>query len=1337
MEAENAVNENPEPTRSHEDALDEAAREVAAEIRLHQPGDYKVIRRNGKVTSFDPSKISVAMTKAFLEVEGGTAAASKRIHEKVSELTEQVTSALTRRLPGGGTVHIEDIQDQVELSLMRAGEQKIARAYVLYRDARARERAEKEAQKSKGKAPTQQTTDLNVTLEDGTTKPLDVQRMQAIVSEACRDLGEVDGELIIKETLRNLFDGVADRDVNNALVMSARTLIEKEPNYSYVASGLLLDGLRREALTFINGQTTEATQAEMADTYPTYFAKYVKRGAELELLDDELTRYDLDKLGQALKPERDLQFAYLGLQTLYDRYFIHSNGTRFELPQAFFMRVAMGLAINEIDREARAIEFYELLSSFDFMSSTPTLFNSGTLRPQLSSCYLTTVPDDLDGIFAAVKDDALLSKYAGGLGNDWTRVRAMGAHIKGTNGKSQGVVPFLKVANDTAVAVNQGGKRKGAMCAYLETWHLDIEEFIELRKNTGDDRRRTHDMNTANWVPDLFMKRVSEDAEWTLFSPNEVPDLHDLYGSEFEKRYVEYEAKADRGEIKTFKRLRAADLWRKMLSMLYETGHPWMTFKDPCNLRSPQQHTGQVHSSNLCCIAADQRVVTDRGLLTVGELYQLGDKNRVIGLDGIYNASEMLLPRPNAPMVEIQTSEGYTHKVTPDHKVWVKEHGWVEAQNLTPGDKLLIQQIEGLWGSLHDPDTGYLMGLVAGDGTFGKNSVHIDLWSQDFHHRERIENGVQSLLEGNTALRTTSTNQPLFQEDLAHGRARLTSAPLKRQFEIYGFNKDSKLSVPNLAWQGDKETAAAYLRGLYQADGHIQASNEISTIVLASNNLSFVRDLQILWANFGVKTSINQMRGYQEQLMPNGHDGQSKYWSKPLYRLLITSVKGCKIAESIISLAKDKANNSEAARNLLENLDKKDGYKQKLYATFTGLKELPNEDAYCLTVDSETHAWTVNGLVTKNTEITLNTSDDEIAVCNLGSVNLAQHVTDGALDRDKLQKTINTAMRMLDNVIDYNYYSVPQARRSNLRHRPVGLGVMGFQDALYKLNLPYASEGAVEFADTSMEAVSYCAIRASTDLAEERGPYQSFQGSLWSQGILPHDSIEKLAEARGDYLDVDRSSTLDWDSLRERVQTVGMRNSNTMAIAPTATISNICGVSQSIEPTYQNLFVKSNLSGEFTVVNPYLVNDLKKAGLWDEVMVNDLKYFDGSVQPIDRIPDEIKQTYASAFEIDPRWLVEAGARRQKWIDQAQSLNLYMSEPSGRKLDNLYKLAWVKGLKTTYYLRSMGATHVEKSTLNNSESHQSRLNAVSGSAEPVGSAAPQACAIDDPDCEACQ
>ncbi len=928
---------------------------------------YQVIRRNGQVTDFDSSKISVAITKAFLAVEGDSAQDSRRIHDIVANITKQIADSLTRRLDDGGTVHIEDIQDQVELALMRTGEYKTARAYVLYREQQNQKRAEEE----KLHPTAVNETTLNVTATDGTKHPLDIDRLRNLIDEACDGISEVDSAAILRDTQRNIFDGVAESDVEKALVMSARTFIEKDPAYSTVASRLLMDSIRSEALSFVFNQQRQASQHEMADIYPDYFKSYIQRAIDYELLAPDLAQYDLDRLGKALKPENDFNFTYLGLQTLYDRYFIHQDNIRFELPQAFYMRVAMGLASNEIEREERAIEFYNLLSSFDFMSSTPTLFNSGTLRPQLSSCYLTSVPDDLGGIYDAIRDNALLSKYAGGLGNDWSRVRGLGSHIKGTNGSSQGVVPFLKVANDTAVAVNQGGKRKGAVCAYLETWHIDIEEFLDMRKNTGDDRRRTHDMNTANWIPDLFMKRVAENGDWTLFSPEEVSDLHDLTGLEFEKAYAEYEQQAAKGKIRNTKTMPANDLWRKMLGMLFETGHPWITFKDPCNLRSPQQHVGVVHSSNLC------------------------------------------------------------------------------------------------------------------------------------------------------------------------------------------------------------------------------------------------------------------------------------------------------------------------------------------------------------------------------TEITLNTSDDEIAVCNLGSVNLPQHIGEDGLDLEKLQRTITTAMRMLDNVIEYNYYSVPQARRSNLQHRPVGLGIMGFQDALYKLRLPYSSDDAVAFADTSMEAVSYYTIEASSDLAAERGAYKSYEGSLWSQGILPIDSIKILKDSRGDYLQQDESQTLDWDTLRDKIKRQGMRNSNTMAIAPTATIANICGISQSVEPTYQNLFVKSNLSGEFTVINPYMVTDLKARGLWDEVMVNDLKYFDGSLQSIDRIPDDIKALYVTAFEMDARWLIEAASRRQKWLDQAQSLNLYMAEPSGKKMDNLYKLAWVRGLKTTYYLRSMGATAAEKT----SSSIPAPVAVVTSSLDDItlgeGVEAPQACSILEPDCEACQ
>ncbi|MEO7952557.1 MAG: ribonucleoside-diphosphate reductase subunit alpha, partial [Polaromonas sp.] len=839
--------------------------------------------------AFEPHKIAVAMMKAFLAVHGTQGAASASVRETVDALTQGVVRALMRSRPSGGTFHIEDVQDQVELGLMRGGHHEIARAYVLYREKHNQERA-RQLQTQAPAAP------LLHVMDGGKKVALDVANLQSLIEASCANLGaNVKPDPIVLETMRNLYDGVPIDEVYKASILAARTLIEKDPDYTYATARLLMHTIRREVL----GE--EVNHAQMATRYVSYFPEFIAKGVKNELLDEKLQQFDLARLGAALKPERDLKFDYLGLQTLFDRYFLHVRKQRIELPQAFFMRVAMGLSLNETNREERAIEFYEILSSFDFMSSTPTLFNAGTLRSQLSSCYLTTVADDLGGIYDAIKENALLSKFAGGLGNDWTPVRAMGAHIKGTNGESQGVVPFLKVVNDTAVAVNQGGKRKGAVCAYLETWHLDIEEFLELRKNTGDDRRRTHDMNTSNWIPDLFMRRVMEKGSWTLFSPSDTPDLHDKYGQEFEKAYVAYEARAERGELKPSRKLQATDMWRKMLSMLFETGHPWITFKDACNIRSPQQHAGVVHSSNLC------------------------------------------------------------------------------------------------------------------------------------------------------------------------------------------------------------------------------------------------------------------------------------------------------------------------------------------------------------------------------TEITLNTSATETAVCNLGSINLVQHLKDGALDHDKLKKTITTAMRMLDNVIDINYYAVEKARHSNLRHRPVGLGLMGFQDCLYELRVPYASQAAVEFADTSMEAICYHAYWASTELAKERGQYASYKGSLWDQGILPLDTLDMLAKERGGYVEVDRSATLDWDALRQKIAKDGMRNSNCVAIAPTATISNIIGVDACIEPCFGNLSVKSNLSGEFTVINHYLVQDLKRLGLWDDVMVVDLKHFDGSLRPIDRVPQDIKALYATAFEVETSWIVEAAARRQKWIDQAQSLNIYMAGASGKKL----------------------------------------------------------------------
>ncbi len=916
--------------------------------RVEAVGAFEVIRRNGVIVPFNPDKIALAMTKAFLAVEGEQSVVSARVRDLVQRLTTVVVQALTRRLPGGGTVHIEDIQDQVELALMREGCHDVARAYVLYRERRAAERAAALDCKRAGSEPLLHAVDGDQFI------PLEREILRARCVEACEGLSGVSADTVLEHALANLYDGVPMAAVRQALVLAARTLIEREPAYAKVAARLLLDDLRVEVLG------RPVSHAQMITGYAECFPTLIMRGIRAGLLDPRLGEFDLPRLAAALDAANDLRLNYLGLQTLYDRYFLHVDETRIELPQTFFMRVAMGLALNETERETRAIEFYRLLASFDFMCSTPTLFNSGTRHAQLSSCYLTTVADDLESIYQAIKENALLQKYAGGLGNDWTPVRALGSLIRGTNGKSQGVIPFLKVVNDTAVAVNQGGKRKGAVCAYLETWHLDIEEFLNLRKNTGDERRRTHDMNTANWIPDLFMKRVIEGGEWTLFSPVDVPDLHECFGRDFETAYLAHEARAARGELRLFKKIPALQLWRKMLTMLFETGHPWITFKDACNVRSPQQHVGVVHSSNLC------------------------------------------------------------------------------------------------------------------------------------------------------------------------------------------------------------------------------------------------------------------------------------------------------------------------------------------------------------------------------TEITLNTSCDETAVCNLGSVNLCAHLIQGAdgrwsLDHDKLARTVRTAMRMLDNVIDLNYYATPKARNANLRHRPVGLGMMGFADCLHRLGVAYASDDAVEFADSSAEALCYYAYLASTELAEERGRYASFEGSLWSRGVLPVDTLELLAQSRGGYVEVARGGKLDWESLRARIVRHGMRNSNCVAIAPTATIANIVGVSASIEPDYQNLYVKSNLSGEFTMVNEYLVEELKALGLWDEVMIADLKYFDGSLAPIDRVPADLKARYATAFEIDPVWLVEAAARRQKWIDQAQSLNLYVATPSGRKLDELYRLAWIRGLKTTYYLRTLGATAMEKASVPTAG---------------VAAAAPF-CAIDNPDCEACQ
>jgi len=936
-----------------------------------------VTKRDGRTASFDGERILRAIEKAFKAdlALGPDGPLDEVTIVRAREISDAVVDEVMNRGAGGEQLEVESIQDAVERHLMKAGYYTVARRYIVYREDRKKARALR-GDTTLGGLPQ---AELHVTSADGSRERLQPNRIRRKLIEAAQGYEElVAVEQMNDEVIQTLYDGISPHEIAKACIFAAKARVERDPAYTYVAARLLLNVIHSEVLP--GGVEVGSVDA----VHRSHFKHYLAEGVAIERLSPALLDYDLERIADALDLERDLQFTYMGLQTLYDRYLIHNRGRRIESPQYFWMRVAMGLAINEgAQKEERAIAFYEVLSRFLFTSSTPTLFNAGTLHPQLSSCYLSTIEDDLEHIFKVISDDARLSKWAGGLGNDWTNVRATGGYIKGTNGQSQGVIPFLKVANDTAVAVNQGGKRKGAMCAYIETWHMDIEDFLELRKNTGDERRRTHDMHTANWIPDLFMKRVSSESHWTLFNPHETPDLHHLYGTAFEKRYTEYEAMAERGEIRQHKRIEAVVLWRKMLSMLFETGHPWITFKDPSNIRSPQDHAGVVHCSNLC------------------------------------------------------------------------------------------------------------------------------------------------------------------------------------------------------------------------------------------------------------------------------------------------------------------------------------------------------------------------------TEILLNTSKDETAVCNLGSINLGVHTTADGLDEELLAGTVRTAVRMLDNVIDINYYPTPEAGNANLKHRPVGLGIMGFQDALYNQNISYASQAAVDFADRSMEMISYYAILASTELAAERGQYPTYEGSKWSRGLLPIDTVSLLKDERGGDCDMDTSATMDWSVVRASLKKNGMRNSNTMAIAPTATISNITGVTQSIEPMYKHLFAKSNLSGEFTWVNTYLVTDLKALGLWDTEMVEDLKYFDGCLMEIERIPEHIKLKYVTAFEMDSEWLVECASRRQKWIDMGQSLNLYLATPSGKKLNDMYMFAWRKGLKTTYYLRSLGATQVEKSTLDinkrgiqprwmKNKSASSNITVQrddKDAAEPA--VFPKACSITDPDCEACQ
>ena len=1340
------------------------------------PGQLRVIKRNGSVVPYDDDKIQVALTKAFLAVEGGTAAASSRVRELVAKLTNQITSTYRRRMPTGGTIHIEEIQDLVELALMRGGEHKVARDYVLYREERARIRAVN-AEPTDSPAPA---SGIHVIAADGSRLPLDVARIRTLVEEACQGLEDVDSQRIIDEALANMYDGIAAKDVATSLLITARTLVEVEPNYTYVTARLLLDELRSEALTFLGvevdgakGGVAQATQAEMAEIYGRALAAFVDRGVELELLAPELKRFDVDRLGRALKPERDLQFTYLGLQTLYDRYFIHSDDTRFELPQVFFMRVAMGLAIQEDDPEARAIEFYDLLSSFDYMSSTPTLFNAGTMRSQLSSCFLTTVSDDLDGIYSAIRDNALLSKWAGGLGNDWTPVRALGSYIKGTNGKSQGVVPFLKVVNDTAVAVNQ--------CFAPETRVHTADGIKAMRDVTTDDLvlgqhgsyRQVLDTMTYNQTDPMVEVRVKHSV-----TPLKVTAGHPFWAI----RNVPPGGRWEAGEEQSIGRTLG-----------------WLAGG---KVRPEWVEAGSLGAGDYVAQVIPQEVVPVPGFED--------DDARLYGIllgDGHCSADGLEWGVSGNPQRDAHLD--FVASYLNARGV----HHWVTGR----GDRYRqIRWAAGV-GLVRDGTTGqyrsarqHVLGFAREDlyGADGRKRI-----ARRFSHLPRSQTLalLQGLLETDGGV---SRGKEIYftsaSEALAEG---VRYQMLRLGVPTAGQNRERRQDHEGTRDDGSK----VCFHGVVKAyDIRVPAIPELATRLgckpLTKHNwfvvknwvfsrvrhvepmapTPFVVDLKVEGDESYMTTSALVHNGgkrkgavcsYLEtwhldieeflELRKNTgddrrrtHDMNTANWVPDLFMKRVfededwTLFSPNEVADlhDLCGAAFERryqdyeAMTKSGEITLFKRTKARELWRKMLSMLYeTGHPWITFKDT-CNLRSPQQHTGVVHSS-NLCTEITLNTSRDEIAVCNLGSVNLAQHVIGGKLDTKKLKKTVRTAVRMLDNVIDINYYAAPQARTSNMRHRPVGLGIMGFQDALYKQRVPYASEAAVAFADRSMEALSYYAIEASSKLAKERGSYSTFEGSLWSQGVLPIDSLKRLGDQRGpDYLQVDLSTTLDWEKLRARVRANGMRNSNVMAIAPTATIANIVGVSQSIEPSYQNLFVKSNLSGEFTVVNPYMVHDLKRLGLWDKVMVNDLKYFDGSLAAVDRAPDDLKQLYATAFEVEPRWLVDAASRRQKWIDQAQSLNLYIANASGKKLEVTYQMAWLRGLKTTYYLRALGATSTEKSTLDNPGS---TLNAVT--AEPTTSASapspsvaaeptldlgepadvPAACSIDDPDCEACQ
>ncbi|MBS0327980.1 MAG: ribonucleoside-diphosphate reductase subunit alpha [Proteobacteria bacterium] len=1344
---------------------------AAADPRYAQ---LKVIRRNGAVVGFEPAKITIAMAKAFLAVNGGHGAASARVRDEVTRLTDAVVTALVRRKPEGGAIHIEEIQDQVELALMRGGEHQVARAYVLYREKRAQERAQARERRDAAL----ETPVLHV-VEHGERRPLDLARLTELVRTSCHGLPDADPERILKATLKDLYDGVPMDEVRKCAVLAARTLIEKDPAYSYVSARLLLDSLRFEALG------AEATQADMGTRYAEYFPEFVAHGIRIGLLNEALAQFDLARLGRALDASRDLAFGYLGLQTLYDRYFlvdqhaVHGNaGRRFELPQCFFMRVAMGLALNEVDRETRAIEFYDVLSRFDFMSSTPTLFNSGTHRSQLSSCYLTTVSDDLDGIYEAIKENALLSKFAGGLGNDWTNVRAMGSHIKGTNGRSQGVVPFLKVVNDTAVAVNQ--------CFAPDTLVHTARGATAIRDvHPGDlvlGKSGVYREVLERYVYNQDGPMVAIDVKHSI-EPLEVTDAHPLWalaGVPMEQAESRTQAWLASGKVAPAW-IEAGRLARgdyvgfaipteivpapeftdddaRLYGILLGDGHlskdgmQWGVSGNPqCDthlafVRSYLAERG-IHfwETSRGATYAQVHWASGRGAVrdaTTGRIAGTGEATLAFGYDDLYDAQHRKrIARRLAHLPRSQTLALVRGLLETDGGVSRGKEIYFTTTSRPLAEGLRYQMLRlgipvaGQYRERANAHSG-----VRSDGTpvtFAGTTKSVDL-------RIPAVPEVAALV----GCRPIVKRNWITHGGMLYSRVRsVTAIPPKRLVVDLKVDVDeSYMTAAGLAHNGGKRKGAVCT---YLETWHLDIEEFLELRKNTGDDRRRTHDMNTAnWVpDLFMKRVIEggDWTLFSPSDVPDLHDKWGRAFEEAYVRYEERAARGeLKLHRRIPAV--------QLWRKMLSMLFE------------TGHPWITFKDA-CNVRSPQQHAGTVHSS-NLCTEITLNTSATEIAVCNLGSVNLVAHMVekDGAwaLDQDKLARTITTAMRMLDNVIDINYYAVAKARNSNLRHRPVGLGIMGFQDCLHRMRVPYASEAAVAFADTAMEAVCYHAYWASTALAEERGRYSSFKGSLWDRGILPQDTLALLADERGGYVDIDASSKLDWDALRARIASHGMRNSNCVAIAPTATISNIIGVAASIEPEYQNIYVKSNLSGEFTVVNEQLVADLKALNLWDEVMVADLKHFDGSLARIDRIPAALRELYATAFEVEPAWIVEAGARRQKWIDQAQSLNIYMAGASGKKLDETYKLAWQRGLKTTYYLRSLAATSAEKSTGRGGELNAvpetgslasasgarftaSGADAATRGASTAGAAAggaavagePRFCSIDNPECEACQ